>query len=368
MRGRGCRRDVNPRLHEAELRAGAAVPFPEPPVVADVTDSQMTAYVIEEYGDPDAFTETTVETPEPGPEEVRVEVAATSLNPVDYKIRRGDIPDFAPPFPATLHCDVAGVVDAVGDDVEAFDVGDEVYGMPGGAGRQGALADYVVGHAGTFAPAPDAISLEDAAALPVVSTTALEMLTDKADVGEGDEVIVYGASGGVGHIGVQLAADLDAEVTATGSTAEKRDLATELGADATVDYTTTDVADYTAEYASGGGFDVVFDPVGDDHIQTAFDAVRPFGTVVTTESSSTQDLSAMHANSLELGVVLVILPVLLGDRQERIGEELREIASLVDDGAVEPVVSEYFTFDEVADAHRRGEAGDFHGKLVLTRE
>ncbi|NIB99960.1 zinc-binding dehydrogenase [Halobacterium sp. R2-5] len=328
----------------------------------------MTAHVIEEYGSPDVFEETTVETPEPGPEEVRVEVAATSLNPVDYKIRRGDIPDFTPPFPATLHCDVAGVVDAVGDDVEAFEPGDEVYGMPGGAGRQGALADYVVGHADTFAPAPDAIPLEDAAALPVVSTTALEMLTDKADVGDGDELLVYGASGGVGHIGVQLAANLGATVTATGSTAEKRDLASDLGADATVDYTTTDVADYTAEYATGAGFDVVFDPVGDDHIQTAFDAVRPFGTVVTTESSSTQDLSAMHANSLELGVVLVILPVLLGERQERIGEELREIASLVDDGVVEPVVSEYFTFDEVAEAHRRGEAGDFHGKLVLTRE
>jgi len=359
---------VNPRLPEAELPAGAAVPFPAPPLRSDVTDSQMTAYVIEEYGDPDVFTETTVETPDPGPEEVRVEVAATSLNPVDYKIRGGHIPDFAPPFPATLHCDVAGVVDAVGDDVEAFDVGDEVYGMPGGAGRQGALADYVVGHAGTFAPAPDAISLEDAASLPVVATTALEMLTDKADVGEGDEVLVYGASGGVGHLGVQLAADLDATVTATGSTAEKRDLAAELGADATVDYTTTDVADYTAEYASGDGFDVVFDPVGDDHLQTAFDAVRPFGTVVTTESSSTQDLSAMHANSLELGLVLVILPVLRGTGQERIGEELREIASLVDDGVVEPVVSEYFTFDEVADAHRRGEAGDFRGKLVLTRK
>ncbi|MUV60834.1 alcohol dehydrogenase catalytic domain-containing protein, partial [Halobacterium sp. CBA1126] len=170
----------------------------------------MTAHVIEEYGDPDVFTETTVATPEPGPEELRVEVAATSLNPVDYKIRRGDLPDFAPPFPATLHCDVAGVVDAVGEDVEGFEVGDEVYGMPGGAGRQGALADYVVGHAGTFAPAPDAIPLEDAAALPVVATTALEMLTDKADAGEGDEVLVYGGAGGVGHVGVQLADDLGA--------------------------------------------------------------------------------------------------------------------------------------------------------------
>ncbi|WP_058984696.1 MULTISPECIES: zinc-binding dehydrogenase [Halobacterium] len=328
----------------------------------------MTAYVVEEYGPPDVFEEATVDTPEPDPEEVRVEVAATSLNPVDYKIRGGHIPDFTPPFPATLHCDVAGVVDAVGEDVDAFEVGDEVYGMPGGAGRQGALADYVVGHADTFAAAPESIPLEDAAALPVVALTALEMLTDKSEVGNGDEVLVYGGAGGVGHIGVQLADHLDADVTATGSTAEKRDLAADLGADATVDYTTTDVEEYVAEHATGDGFDVVFDPVGDDHLQTAFDAVRPFGTVVTTESSSTQDLSAMHANSLELGLVLVILPVLRGEGQDRIGDELREIAALVDDGVVEPVIADYLPFEDVSEAHRRGEAGDFHGKLVLTHE
>jgi NADPH2:quinone reductase len=328
----------------------------------------MDAYVIEEYGAPDVFEEATVETPEPGPDEVRVEVAATSLNPVDYKIRRGDLPDFAPPFPATLHCDVAGVVDAVGEDVDAFEVGDEVYGMPGGAGRQGALADYVVGHAGTFAPAPESLSLEDAAALPVVALTALELLTEKADVGDGDEVLVYGASGGVGHVGVQLADALGADVTATGSTAAKRELAADLGADATVDYTSTDVEAYADEHASGAGFDVVFDPVGDDHLQTAFEAVRPYGAVVTTESSSTQDLSAMHANSLELGVVLVILPVLRAEGRDRIGAKLREVADLVDDGAVEPVVADYAPFEDVADVHRRGEDGDFRGKLVLTRE
>ncbi|QLC35005.1 zinc-binding dehydrogenase (plasmid) [Halarchaeum sp. CBA1220] len=330
--------------------------------------SEMTAYVVEEYGDPDVFTERRVDVPDPAPDEVRVEVAASSVNPVDYKIRQGAIPDFTPPLPATLGCDVAGVVDAVGDDVERFEEGDEVYGMPGGAGRQGALADYAVGHAGTFAHAPDSIPLEDAAALPVVALTAYEMLADKTTVDIGEDVLVYGASGGVGHIGVQLADWFGADVTATGSTEAKRDLAAELGADATVDYTTTDVADYVADHTDGAGFDTVFDPIGDDHLQTAFEAVRPFGSVVTTESSSTQDLAAMHANSLELGVVLVILPVLLGERQERIGAELADIAALVDDGAVEPVIDERFAFADVADAHRRAESGDFVGKLLLVNE
>ena len=89
---------------------------------------------------------------------------------------------------------------------------------------------------------------------------------------------------------------------------------------------------------------------------------------MTTESSSTQELSAMHANSLDLGVVLVILPVLLGDRQERIGEELADVAALVDDGALEPHIDDRFAFDDVAEAHRLGESGDFVGKLLLVDE
>ena len=328
----------------------------------------MTAHVIEEYGDPDVFTETTVETPDPGPEEVRVEVVASSVNPVDYKIRQGAIEAFSPEMPAILGCDVSGVVDAVGEDVDAFAEGDEVYGMPGGAGRQGALAEYVVGHAGTFAHAPETLPLEEAAALPVVSLTAWEMLTDKTTIDVGDEVLVYGASGGVGHVGVQLARWCGADVTATASTQEKRAFVAGIGADAVVDYMGTDVESYADEHASGAGFDTVFDPVGDDHLETAFEAVRPFGTVVTTESSSTQDLSPMHENSLDLGVVLVILPVLMGDRQERIGEELADVATLVDDGAVEPHVAERFGFDEVSEAHRTAEAGEFHGKLLLVAE
>ncbi len=330
--------------------------------------AEMSAHVIEEYGDPNVFTQATVEIPDPGPNEIRINVTASSVNPVDYKIRQGALPDFAPDFPATLHCDVSGVVDAVGENVDQFNEGEEVYGMPGGAGRQGALADSVVGHAGTFANAPESLPLEDAAALPVVALTAWEMLADKTTVDIGDDVLIYGGSGGVGHIGVQLADWFGAEVTATASSERKREFAANLGADTTVDYTTTDVGTYVSEHADGEGFDTVFDPVGDDHLETAFEAVRPYGAVVTTESSSTQDLSPMHASSLELGVVLVVLPVLLGKRQERIGEELTDIAALVDDGAIEPHIDERFSFDEVAAAHRLAESGDFRGKLLLTND
>ncbi|WP_338740033.1 zinc-binding dehydrogenase [Haloplanus salilacus] len=332
--------------------------------------ARMDAYTIDEFGDPDVFERTVPEIPEPASDEIRVDVVASNVNPVDYKVRRGDIPEFAPAFPATLHCDVSGVVDATGNDVDAFEVGDEVYGMPGGVGRQGALADCVVGHADTFASAPESIPLEDSAALPVVALTAWETLADKATVDVGDDVVVYGATGGVGHVGVQLADWFGATVTATASSEEKRSLARDLGADATVDYTRTGVESYVDEHTDGTGFDVVFDPVGDDHLDTAFEAVRPYGSVVTTEPSAAEDvdLAPMHATSLELGVVLVIHPVLAGRGQERIGEELETIATLVDKGAVAPHIDGRYAFDEVADAHRRAERGDFVGRLLLVDE
>lgn len=334
------------------------------------TDAEMTAHVIEEYGGPEVFGKTEVPVPEPGPDELRIEVVASSVNPVDYKIRRGDIPDFAPEFPARLGCDVSGVVDAVGAEVDRFEPGDEVYGMPGGAGRQGVLADYAVGHAGTFASAPESIPLADAAALPIVALTAWEMLADKTSVDIDDDVLVYGASGGVGHIGVQVATWFGAKTVATGSTVEKRALAAELGADDTVDYTATDVDDYVAKHTDGVGFDTVFDPIGGGHLATAFEAVRPFGSVVTTVARDDPDFSItpIHEQSLSLSCVLVILPIIRGEGQDRIGDELGEIASLVDDGAIEPVIDARFGFDDAAAAHELVESGEFVGKVLLENE
>lgn len=330
----------------------------------------MQARMIDEFGEPDVFETREVETPDPGPGEVRIAVAASSVNPVDYKIRRGDLPDFAPEFPAILHCDAAGTVDAVGDDVTEFEPGDEVYGMPGGVtGHPGALAEYMTADADTIAPTPESLSLSEAATLPVVTLTAWEMLIDNVDIDAEDTVLVYGGSGGVGHVGVQIASATGARVVATGSTEEKRDIATDLGADATVDYTSESVEEYVAAHTGDAGFGVVFDPIGDDHLQTAFEAVRPYGRVVTTESSSTQDLSMMHVNALSLDVVLAILPILQDEWQARLGHELREIAEMVDDGDLEPLLDERsFNFSEVGEAHRRLEAGEGVGKIVLEND
>ena len=283
---------------------------------------------------------------------------------------RGDLPAFAPEFPAIIHCDVAGVVDAIGDDVEEFEPGDEVYGMAGGvAGHPGALAEYMIADADVIAPAPESLSLTEAATLPVVALTAWEMLVDKANVSSEDTVLVYGGSGGVGHMGVQIASSLGARVVATGATEEKRAIAEELGADATVDYTNESVEEYVERHTDGVGFDVVFDPIGDDHLQTSFEAVRPYGRVVTTESSSTQELGAMHENALSLDVVLVLVPLLQGQWHNRLGSELEEIADLVDSGAVEPLLDDQrFGFSEVGEAHSRLEASEHVDKIALEND
>ncbi len=331
----------------------------------------MHAVAIEEYGDPDVFEDREFDRPEPDPEEVLLRVEASSVNPVEYKIRSGDLPPFAPDFPAILGCDAAGVVEAVGDDVTAFEEGEAVYGMVGGVtGAQGAYAEYVPAHEKLLAPVPDSLSFAEAAALPVVALTAWEMLVDKADAGEEDSTLVYGGAGGVGHVGVQLADWLGADVYATGSTERKRDLAEALGASATIDYTASDPEEYVAEYTDGAGFDVVFDPVGDDHLQTAFEAVAPFQRVVTTESSSTQNLGQMHQKALSLGVVLSILPVLRQQGRERVGERFRKINDVVSEGGLEPVLDDEqfeLTAEGVADAHRYAEEGNHVGKISLVR-
>jgi hypothetical protein len=142
-------------------------------------------------------------------------------HPVDYKIRRGDLPEFAPDSPRVLGWDTAGDAETVGDEVEGFEAGDEVFGMPGGvAGARGALADYQAAHADTLAPVPEALSLREAATLPIVGLMAWKLLIDSADVGEDDTVPVYGGTGGVGHPTAQVAPWAGAgEVVATGSTA-----------------------------------------------------------------------------------------------------------------------------------------------------
>lgn len=330
----------------------------------------MKAQVIERYGGPEVFEERDVEKPGVKAGHVLIRVEATSVNPVDYKIRMGSVPA-GPEFPAVLHGDVAGVVEEVGEGVTAFSPGDEVYGCAGGfAGMEGgASAEYLLADADLLAKKPESLTMREAAALPLVSITAWEILITRANVGPGQNVLVHGATGGVGHVAIQIARAAGATVFATGSSDEKLRLARELGADVGINYRERSVDDYVAEYTGGRGFDVVFDTVGGENLTRSFEATRPEGQVASIATHETYDLSPLHDKSLSLHVVLMLIPLVSGEGRAHHGEALGRLTRLVDSGRLKPLLDETrFGLFEAADAHERLESGDAFGKVTMARD
>lgn len=329
----------------------------------------MKALVIEQFGNPSVFKEIDLTTPDVLPQHVLIQVAATSINPVDYKIRQGVVADIAPGFPAILHGDVAGTIAAVGSDVDQFNVGDEVYACAGGVkGTGGALAEYMLADACLVAHKPKSLTMAEAAALPLVSITAWEGLVDRAKVQPGQKVLVYGATGGVGHIGVQLAKWAGATVYALVSNDRKAAIAHRLGADITINYRQQLVEEFVAEYTDGQGFDVVFDTVGNDNLQNAFKAAKLNGTVVSIVSLSQQDLTLLHAKGLTLHLVFMLIPMLFGVGRAHHGEILSKLAQIVDEGKIRPLLdSKTFSMADIASAHQYAESGQAIGKVVLTQ-
>lgn len=327
----------------------------------------MKAIVIQQFGKPEAFRLAEVPTPQPIPGHLLIRVVATSINPVDMKIREGVVADIAPTFPAILHGDVAGVVEAVGKGVTRFQVGDEVYGCVGGVkGSPGTLAEYVLADADLVAYKPKALTFTEAAALPLVSITAWEGLIDRAQIQPNQKVLVYGSTGGVGHIGMQLAKWAGARVHALVSSDEKAELARQLGADVTINYRQTPVEEFVAEHTNGKGFDVVFDTVGNDNLQNAFKAAKLNGTVVSLVSLSQQDLTLLHAKGLTLHLVYMLLPLLFGENRVYHGEILSRVAQLVDEGRLRPYLdAKTFSFSEIEAAHIHADSGSAVGKVVL---
>ena len=331
--------------------------------------STMNAWVIDDFGGPNVFERREVDVPDLDDHEVLVRVRATSVNPVDYKIRRGDAEVLCPPQPATLHGDVAGVVAAVGDDVSAFHEGDAVYGCAGGYPPvpHGALADYMPCDARLLAPMPESLSFREAAALPLVTLTAWEGLIDKADVEAGDQILVHGATGGVGHVGAQLAAWCGADVAVTASSQRKLDIGAELGADTLINYEDEPVEEYVGRCTDGRGFDLVFDTVAGENVQPSIEATRLNGQVVTVGVPAEGGIQAVGGRGISVHFVAMLIPMLYDVGRAHHGEILRRAAELVEAGHLRPLVDDRtFSFDEIADAHAYAEAHDQIGKVVVT--
>lgn len=308
------------------------------------------------------------EAPKPAvkPGHVLVKIAASSVNTVDTKIRKmGKAGGLAPETPAILGMDFAGTVEAVGEGVSGFVAGDEVYGCAGGLGDlPGTLAEYICADSRLMAHKPKNLSMREAAALPLVAITAYEGVT-RAGVKPGQKVLVHGGSGGVGHVALQLAKHLGAEVYSTGGGAPQLELIERLGATG-INYKTETVGDYVAKHTGGTGFDVVFDTVGDRNMLNSFEAVKLNGDVVTTTTMCDLDLTSAHLKGLTLHIVFMLIPMIHDAGREEHAEILRNVKKIVESGALSPVLdASRFALDQASDAHAHLESGNAMGKVVI---
>ena len=327
----------------------------------------MKAMKLERLGPGVPFEAVDLERRPPGGGEVAIKIHATSVNVVDAKMRNGS-GAIAPEAPIVLGCDVAGTIEAVGPGVTGFKIGDAVYGCAGGVkGRDGAYAEYMIADARLIAPKPKTLSFREAAAMPLVAITAWEALVDRANVQPGELVLVHGATGGVGHVGVQLAKALGATVHTTVSSDQKAEVARNLGADEIINYRTESVESYVARATSGEGYAVVFDTVGGDNITPSLNALAVNGRCVSIVSrDATPSLSPLHFKNASLHVVFMLIPMLTGRGLEAHGHILRRLAAMIDHGRIAPLLDQSrFTLDEIGAAHAHLSSGQAIGKVVI---
>lgn len=336
----------------------------------------MRAAVLTGYGGVERLELREMRRPVPSSGQLLVRVRAAGVNPIDWKIRQGRYRFLLPArFPLVLGFDVAGEVVAIGPEVADFEPGDPVYAMLDGR-HGGGYAEYAVTGQATAAFKPEALSWEEAAAVPLAALTALRALRDLADLQDGDRVAITGAAGGVGHFAVQLAAAaFGAHVTAVAGPGHQ-DFIRRLGADRAVDYTRED---FTALEAAGapaaaggaadpGGdpadYEAIFDAAGAYDFDFCEPALAAGGIYVTTQPGPAIFIAQLRAALARLidrhgarrAAFLRIGPS---------GDDLAALADLVAAGRLRPVIDRVYALDEVRQAHAASQAGHPMGKIVL---
>ncbi len=337
----------------------------------------MKAILMTAAGSADTLQLREVPKPElPSQHHLRVKLAAAGVNPLDTKLRANPVyhPDR---LPAILGCDGAGIVEETGSAVTRFKAGDAVYFCNGGLGgnlrdEPGCYAEYTTLHEEYCAARPANLSLEDSAALPLVLLTAWESLVERASLRAGQTVLIHAAAGGVGHVAVQLAHHLGANIAATVGDEKQAGLAHGLGAEKIIEYREQDFVQEVLNWTGGKGADVVLDTVGDETFLRSLNAVRIGGKLVTLLSTplSLADTQLARLRNLSLCYDLMLTPQLLNLHDERVRQRkiLEEGAKLVEAGRLGVLVSHKLPLEQAAEAHRLIEAGGMTGKIVLTMQ
>ena len=310
------------------------------------------------HGSGDAATQLRCERvplPVPGPGELRLRVHAASLNPIDFKLLRGDLRRVLPlEFPATIGFDGAGVVDAVGEGTAGFAVGDRVFVR---ASREtiGTFAQATVQPARFVAAMPSTLDFRAAASLPLVALTTVQALVDRAHAQAGQRVLIHAGSGGLGTFAIQYARHLGLRVDTTTSS-RNADWVGALGAESVIAY---DREDYRAR---GRVYDIVFDTLGGEHTIQAFDVVKPGGVVVSVAGPPDRVMRARFARNVLQRAAMWAMSRRTYDAARRAGAryfrfltesdgaQLADIARLVEAGAIRPVVDRTFAFADLVPA------------------
>jgi NADPH:quinone reductase-like Zn-dependent oxidoreductase len=330
----------------------------------------MKAFVVDQYGK-ELPRAADVAEPEVGDSDVLVKVSAASVNPLDKMVRNGEFKQllkYRTPF--VLGHDGAGVVTRVGSLVRDFEVGDEVYARPRDL-RIGTFAEYIAIDQDDLARKPDSITLHEAAAVPLVSLAAWQILVDRAHLQPGQKVLVHAGSGGLGSTVIQLAKYLGATVATTASE-KNAELVHSLGADVVVDYRKEDFAEVLS------GYDLVVDSLGRENLEKSLTVLKPGGHAISVTGPPDPGFAKQLGAPKFIGVVMGLLSRKVQKQARKLGvsysflfmqangAQLRELATLYDAGHLRPIIDKTFPFDQTLDALAYAEQGRANGKVVIT--
>lgn len=308
----------------------------------------MKAIVIEQYGGKEQLKEKELERPQIAKDQVLLEIHATSINQIDWKLREGYLKERLPfEFPIILGWDAAGVIAEVGEAVRDFKVGDRVFARPATT-RQGTYAEFVPVEENLLARMPENMSFEEAAAIPLAGLTAWQTLVDVAKIKEGDKVLVHAGAGGVGNFAIQIAKSFGAYVATTASK-ENEEFVRSLGADLVIDYKTEQFEDVLSDY------DIVLDALGGEVLEKSYQVLKKGGYLVSIAGMPSEEDAAkygVNASSYWL---------------EPQGDQLQKLAELYEKGQLKPVIGDVFELSEqgLQDAHALSETHHAKGKIVI---
>jgi alcohol dehydrogenase len=331
----------------------------------------MRAFALRKYGGPSSAILTEVSRPKLAANELLVEVCSAGLNPVDYKFRQGKLwPIYRPKFPVVMGNELAGTVVERGNSAGRFAVGDRIF-VRGHKAQLGAFAEFAAVPEELAAKIPRGLNFFESGGVPLAGLTALQVLRDELHVKRGQHILITGGAGGVGTFAIQLAKSMGAEVSTTASSAGEA-LVRSLGADQVIDYTRQRIENELRD------LDGVFDTVGGYTLRQSFHVVKPYGKVVSiagTPEPTTAQKDLGRGTMLTALFWLVSLRLRWLARRNNVqyryyfmhgsGEDLAQLAQLIDTGKLRVVVDRIFDFDQIREAFAYLEQNHAKGKVIV---